>query len=301
MAVKEIILNCLPPKLREELKTISDEKFEKFTEIRIRVGRPIFVYSRDKEEIYMEKNPPLLEDLAHTLELMSNYSLYAMEEEIKQGYITIKGGHRVGIVGKVVLEGEKIRTIKNINAINIRISHQVIGCSESLYKTLFKEDKLYHILIAAPPMCGKTTILRDFTRLLSDGGRKIALVDERSEIAGCFNGIPQNDVGMRTDIMDSCPKALGMMLMLRSMSPEIIVADEIGRKEDILAIEEVINSGIKLICTVHAKDLEEIKNRPVLNELLNKNIFEKIVFLSRRNGIGTIEKIYDTRGEKNVI
>lgn len=298
MSVKEVIMSCLPPKLREGLKVISDDKFEKLTEIRIRAGRPIVVYCRGIEEIYMEKNPPILEDLVHTIELMSNYSLYAIEEEIKQGYITIKGGHRIGVSGKVVLDSGKIKTIKNFNAINIRISHQILGCAEKLYKEIFKEDKLYHILIAAPPLCGKTTILRDFIRILSNSGKKVSLVDERSEIAGCFNGMPQNDVGMRTDIMDSCPKALGMMLMLRSMSPEVIVADEIGRKEDIEAIEEIINSGVKLICTVHAKDLEDMKKRTVLNELLSKNIFEKIVILSKRNGMGTIEKIYDTGCEK---
>lgn len=294
---KDIIMSCLPPKIRQGLKEISEREFEELTEIRLRVNRPVFVYSGGKEKIYMEDSPLKAEDLSHTLELMSNYSLYAVEEEIKQGYITIKGGHRIGISGKAVLEGEKIKTIRNLNAVNIRISHQLIGCAENLYKKLFDRDRLYHVIIAAPPMCGKTTILRDISRILSNSGRKTALIDERSELAGCFNGIPQNDVGMRTDVMDSCPKALGMMLMLRSMSPEVIVADEIGRKEDIYAIEEVINSGIKLICTVHANDLEDMRKRPVLKELLDKNIFEKIVILSRKNGIGTIEKIYDMRGE----
>jgi len=294
---KDIIMSCLPPKIRQELKKISDTEFEKLTEIRLRVNGPVFVYSGQKEKIYMDTSLLKSEDLLQTLELVSNYSLYAVEEEIKQGYITIKGGHRIGISGKAVLENGKIKTIRNLNSINIRISHQLIGCAESLYKQLFRHNKLCHIIIAGPPMCGKTTILRDISRILSNNGTKISLIDERSELAGCFNGVPQNDVGLRTDVMDSCPKALAMMIMLRSMSPEVIVADEIGRREDIYAIEEVINSGIKLICTAHADNLGDIKKRPVLKEILDKNIFEKIVILSKKNGIGTIEKIYDVRGE----
>lgn len=305
------VLEMLNPYLSENIKKIfnnTDNKIiDNAEEIRIRVNKPLCVKSMSKEYYFNTdggqasfENAYLssINDISKMLEMMSDYSLYAFGEEIKNGYITLPGGFRVGISGKAVTENGILKTIKNISGLNIRVSREVKGCGLKLVKYIALPD-LKHTLIISPPNCGKTTLLRDIIRILSDGGvynikgRNIGLVDERSEIAGSYMGIPQNDVGIRTDILDSCPKAVGMIMMLRSMAPEIIAVDEIGNAEDINAVDSIINSGIRLICTVHGKTIEDIKSKPVLSDLIKKNIFECFIILSHKNGPGTIEAVLD--------
>ncbi len=286
----------------------TDEKFfQDIEEIRLRVNKPLVIYKRNKE-YFLDSGGRIseninsafrinLKDIKKTLDLMCGYSIYAFEEEIKNGYITLQSGHRVGITGQAVVEDGKISTIKNINGLNLRISHEILNCADSILPYITKPD-LKHTMIISPPACGKTTLLRDIIRQISDGyggkGRKVGLVDERSEIAGCYLGIPQNDVGQRTDILDSCPKSEGMRILLRSMSPELIAVDEIGKNSDIEAIDEVINAGVKLICTVHGNDILDILKKPVLNELLRKNIFEIFIVLGYGKKPGEIIGIFDS-------
>jgi stage III sporulation protein AA len=300
MSTRQIITSCICDHLKQTINTIPEDEFKEIEEIRIRVNKPIIIYKNKKETLVDTKSFPTVEDIGLTLELMSDYSLYSLEEELKNGYITLQGGHRVGITGKAVIDKGSIKTLKNINGMNIRLSHQILGCANEIMKHIYEKNKICHTLIVSPPRCGKTTLLRDIVRQLSDGtstnrGVTVAVVDERSEIAGCYKGIPQNDIGIRTDVLDACPKAEGIMLLLRSMSPEVIAVDEIGRREDIYAIEEVLNSGIKLICTVHGKTIEDILQKPVLSELMDKKIFEKVILLNRQKGAGTIEAIYDAK------
>lgn len=305
MSTRQIITSCICDNLKQAIKNISEGDFNEIEEIRIRVDKPIIIYKNKKETFVEIEKFPTVDDILLTLELMSDYSLYALEEELKNGYITLQGGHRVGITGKAVIDRGNIKTIKNINGLNIRLSHQILGCADEMMEHIYSEDKICHTLIVSPPRCGKTTLIRDIVRQLSNGTSKrqgitVGVVDERSEIAGCYKGIPQNDVGIRTDVLDACPKAEGIMLLLRSMSPEVIAVDEIGRKEDIYAIEEILNAGIKLICTVHGKTIEDIKQKPVLSELMEKKIFEKIIVLSRQKGAGTIEAVYDAKSYKRL-
>lgn len=289
MDVKEMIINYMPEGLKDMFLSLSAEAFARAQEIRMRAGKPLLMQSDGKELslgcVITQK------DIQKTLELMSGYSLYALEEELKQGYITLMGGHRVGITGRAVINGGGIKTLKYINALNIRISHEVKGCAEKILKYIAMPNPC-HTMIISPPGCGKTTLLRDLVRILSDRGHNVAVADERSEIAGCYMGVAQNDVGLRTDILDACPKAEGMMMLLRAMSPEIIAVDEIGKENDIKAIEEVLSAGVKIICTAHAKSLEELEKKPVLGELLEKNIFERYVVVSNRKGPGTIDAVY---------
>lgn len=294
METKEMILKCLADNIKKSLDFIDD--FEQLKEIRLRVNKPIIIYKNKSEIILNDKMYPDAQDILLTLELMSDYSLYALEEELKNGYITLCGGHRVGITGKTIIDNGHIKTIKCINGLNIRLSHQIIGCADRIMDSLYDKESIFHTIIISPPKCGKTTLLRDIVRQLSNGtktkkGLTVGVVDERSEIGGCYNGIAQNDIGIRTDILDACPKAEGIMLLLRSMSPEVIAVDEIGRNEDIYAIEEILNAGIKLICTVHGKTLDDICNKPVLSKIMKKNVFEKAIILSNKKGIGTIEGI----------
>lgn len=317
MKTKEIILSSLGIRLKNIFFKISEPEFQRIQEIRLRANQPVMII-KDGEFLFITANGHLsknieqafrteFRDLSDTLQMMSDYSIYAFEEEIRNGYITLPGGHRVGIVGKVIMENGHIKTMRYIGGMNIRISHQIIGCGSKLLPYLLNERSIYHTLIISPPRCGKTTLLRDIIRQISNGippnfnGVTVGVVDERSEIAGCYQGIPQNDIGMRTDVLDCCPKVEGMRMLLRSMSPDVIAVDEIGKTEDIHAIEDAMNAGVKLICTVHGSSLLDIQRKPVLKELIEKKLFERMVILSYKNGPGTIENIIDAFSLKPIM
>lgn len=310
MDKKQELWKVFSLKLRQILTAMNIE-FEHLQEIRLRVWEPLLVIY-DNREFFVGENGRLNtcmndiyivtpEDIRNTLDFISRYSLYAYEDEIRQGFITIQGGHRVGIAGKVVMEDHGIKTIRHISFLNIRLSHQVKGCGSELLSQIEDENGVKHTLIISPPRCGKTTLLRDLIRLLSDGteeraGVTVGVVDERSEIGACYQGIPQNDLGKRTDILDCCPKAYGMLMLIRSMSPVVIAVDEIGSREDIEAIEYVINAGCTILATVHGNSIEDIRNKPVLRRLVEERIFERYVVLNNRGGIGHIERIFDAQG-----
>lgn len=307
MRAEEDIIGILPLKIGTLLK----ERLlkEQIYEIRIKIGKPILVYSKYGENIV--NYVPTKEDMKSLIQKISNYSLYAYEEDIRQGFITIKGGHRIGIAGECVMEKGEVKTIRNISSINIRVCSEVIGCSDKLIKYIYsqKENRIFNTIIISPPKCGKTTILRDIARNISNGmnsiglyGRKVAVIDERSEIGACHFGIPQNDIGMRTDILDNCLKKEGMIMAIRSLSPEILICDEIGTKGDVEALLMAFNSGVNIITSIHGFTIEDLYKRKVFNELLDNGIIERAIVLSSRKGVGTIENIYELReGEKTCL
>ena len=289
------IYKILPEAIGNSIKQFLVE--DKIQEIRIKVGKPIILNLAFEEKVldYI----PTREDLRYLITKISNYSLYAFEEEIKQGYITLKGGHRVGLAGECVMAKGEVRTIKNISSLNIRICKEVIGASNKVMKLISENDRVYNTLIVSPPKCGKTTILRDIAKNISNGmyqinlkGKKVTIVDERSEIAACYNGIPQMNVGIRTDILDNCLKKSGMIMAIRSLSPEVLICDEIGTEGDLEALNMAFNSGVNIIVTVHGYDINDIYNRKVFKELIDNCVLERIILLSNRRGAGTIEKVY---------
>ena len=279
--------------------------YEKLYEIRLRAGRPMFLIY-DGGECFLRtrgREPYLVtrEDLKETLEYVSGYSLYAYEDELRQGYMSVQGGHRVGVTGKVILDGDRIRGMKYISCINLRLAHEIQGCADPVMEHIRKENWTAHTLLISPPRCGKTTLLRDMIRQLSNGSGKIpgvtvGVVDERSELAGCYQGIPQNDLGIRTDVLDGCPKAHGMQMLIRSMSPSVVAVDELGREEDFKAVESVIYSGCKLIATAHGASLEEIFYTPFFGRLRKMKVFERYIILGKEQRAGIIRGIYDERG-----
>lgn len=319
----QILINkFLPVSIRKILDNLSLEQILCLEEIRLRKGKPLYLRFCDSESMINAKGATVCDiaqayhvtedDIARTLQLISQSSLYALEEEMRNGYITISGGHRVGFVGQTVLDKGRIKTIKNISSLNIRLAKQVFGCATKLMPFLYNhtQSKPYNTLIVSPPRCGKTTLLRDIIRQFSSGFRSslgelvklnVGVVDERSEIAGCYLGIPQNDVGPQTDVLDACPKAEGMIMLVRSMSPQIIATDEIGRQEDVRAIEEMLNCGVSVLTTAHGASLKELEQRPILKQLINSNIFDRYVFLGRTLGPGTIEMVLDGQTKNNLL
>ncbi len=298
------VLDILPVPIKEIfLKTWDKETG--IEEIRIRKSRPL-ILRLAKGEVFFHDFLVSEQLFENTLRIISKNSLYALETELRSGFITIKGGHRVGFSGEVVTEKDNIKTQKNIASLNIRIARSVAGCGAEVIPYIIDNHNkcLLHTLIVSPPRCGKTTLLRDLIRSVSYGIPKyklaplqVGLVDERSEIAGCFQGIPQLDVGPRTDILDRCPKDQGMIILIRSMGPEVIVTDELGGPKDVDAVRQVVNAGIKFIATVHGDSFEQINKRPYLKELLAMGIFQRYIFLSKF-GIGKwVKDILNSQGE----
>ena len=255
-------------------------------EIRIRCNRPIILRLRSCE-IVIEYNV-LENEILSILEKLCNNSIYAYKTQICEGFITVKGGHRVGITGNCVIENGKIINIKYISSLNFRIAREVKGCSLKIIDKVinFEKGSVNNTLIISEPGKGKTTMLRDIIRNISNGieslnfrGKTCGVVDERGEIAAMYHGIPQNDIGFRTDVIENVSKSIGMKMLIRSMAPEVIVCDEIGSKEDIEAIKDAMISGVKGIFTMHGKNLEEIKLNRNINELIENKQIEKIIFL----------------------
>lgn len=290
------IFFVLPEKIKNEVRLI--KKYSDLQEIRIKVNKPLIVQVGKDE--YVSRYKATEDDMKKILNKMSGYSIYAVEEELRQGYVTIKGGHRIGICGECVTEGLRVKTIKNISSINIRVCKEIIGCSNKLMKNILLKDRVLNTIIISPPKCGKTTILRDITRNLSNGmkevglaGKKISVIDERSEIGACANGVPQMDIGIRTDIMDNCPKSIGIMMAIRSMAPEVIVCDEIGTYEDMKSVLMAVNCGVNIITTIHGFGIEDLYNRDVFKDITQNNVFERAVILDSTKAAGSIKYIYD--------
>ena len=283
------ILRYFPNKIYQIFSNLLQENPQignELQEIRIRVDKPIILKLKEKDLI-LQYNI-LQTEILQIVERLCENSIYAYKNQICEGFITIKGGHRVGLTGSCVIENGKITNIKYISSLNIRIAREVKNCSTRILREIIDiENKtIYNSIIVAPPGRGKTTILRDIVRRLSDGieeinfrGKTCGVVDERGEIAAMYKGVPQNDVGIRTDIIENVSKNKGIHMLIRTMAPEIIACDEIGSKEDVEAIHYALYSGVKGIFTMHGKNVEDIKNNKQIYELIENREIQKIIFL----------------------
>ena len=311
--MQEELLHIFPLHLRETLQKVT-MKENTLEEIRIRIGQPV-IFHMENEEWYLKKETGRLErsqvnaycatkeDIKSMVKFISSYSLYAYEDEMKRGFITMQGGHRIGVAGQVVMDGGKVLSLSNIYFLNIRVAREKRGCAKDIIPYLIHRNNIYNTLFVSPPGIGKTTYLRDAIRILSNGsdrlhGMKISIIDERSEIAACRQGIPQNDIGIRSDVLDGCLKSFGMLLMLRSMAPQIIAVDEIGSREDCRAMEQAIYSGSRIIGTVHAYDMKELSRKKYLKEMLEQQMFGRIVLFEKAENGRRRFHIYDENLEK---
>jgi len=307
---KENIRAFLGSEVARRLDEVSIAEFSRVSEIRLRADKPM-ILRIGGQDFFVGTGLaaageggfcPAAEDIRETMERISRYSFYAFEAELSMGYITLPGGHRVGVSGQVVIENGAVRAWRYINGINIRVAHSVLGCADDVLPHIFNSDGLRHTMIISPPAFGKTTLLRDIVRQISNGfrdfnGLTVGLADERSEIAGCFRGVAQNDVGIRTDVLDGCPKALAIIMLLRGMSPDVIAVDELGGEQDARAVDAVLNAGVKLLCTAHGRDVADAMANPSLSAVLNRGIFERFVVLDKP---GQVAGIFNGGGE-NVV
>lgn len=366
------ILIKLPESMRDRIEKLPAQALQQLEEIRIRTNTDTLLISGGREYSLRDGDEITAEVLEEILNRLLDYSYYAYEEELSRGYITIEGGHRVGICGRVTLENGQVHLIKDVSSLNIRRSREITGASEKILGAVLSPAKVpaenvpnagisagcggekspvpsaisgacssaagyrgekrsvtsdlfgacssaagcggekssvplaisgvcssaadygrmvvRNTLIISPPKCGKTTMLRDLARNLSNAGFRIGICDERSEIAGCYDGKTSYDLGPRTDVLDGCPKADGILMLIRAMSPDVVMTDEIGKPEDAAAIRSSLSAGVKIITTIHGSSFEDAAKSAV-GSLITDHVFETLIFLSAQPVTGTVEKI----------
>lgn len=309
---REEVLCLFPEGSRDRWREVA-KRAEGLQEIRFRVGMPLSVWIDNKENFVDEQGKivdrpekamrPAAEELEALLQHLCRYSVYAFADEIRQGFLTVQGGHRIGLAGQVIPDKDgRIKNMKYIRYLNIRIAHQVKGAADSVIPYIFEKGHVQNTLLISPPGGGKTTMLRDIIRQVSDGtvygaGVNVSVVDERSEIAGSYLGVPQNDVGIRTDVLDGCPKVEGMMRLIRSMAPQVLAVDEVGSLADAQALQMAGGCGCKLLATIHGGSMEEVRQKNYMSYIMEQGLFERYVMMDRRQGACRIVEIYDREGK----
>lgn len=275
------ILQLFPPKMHLSIKQHAEKYPNQLEEIRLRVNQPVEL---NFHHTYIMLYDTLFtrEDALFFIRQLSEHSLYRLENELQAGFITTKGGHRVGFAGETIRMNTSNVKVQELTFFNIRLARAIKDIAAPFVRHLQQHEMTMHTLIFGAPQTGKTTFLRDIARQLSTNYRKkVGIIDERSEIAASIQGTPQLDVGMRTDVMDACPKQLGMMMMIRSMSPQVLIVDEIGSREDVDAVVEAMYAGVTIICTIHCNDFKELKEKKYIRPLINEKMFKRYVYLQR--------------------
>jgi len=267
-----------PPELRQLVRSMNGKDAARVTEIRVRAEQNTQVFA-GRERVKASRWIPSGEDVQSFAQALLGQSMYARQEELRGGYVTLPGGSRAGLCGRVAMENGKAHHMQDISSIALRIARTVPGCADALMPFILDNGIPQRTLLFSAPGCGKTTALRDVARQLSLSGLQVGIVDERSELAACVHGVPQLDVGPSTDVLDACSKAEGMILLLRVFSPDVLVVDEIGRAMDAEAIEEASRCGVPVVASAHAGSIEELMQRPIMGTLLRQRSFDRYLHL----------------------
>lgn len=306
---KFFLKSIFPLHIREKINLEANQK--NLEEIRVRVGQPVeFIHNSGTSYLRISENggasetlyKAVMQDVTEMVNYISSYSLYAYKDELRQGYITVEGGHRVGMAGGAVMEQGRVVGIQPVTFLNIRIAHEKKGCADEVLPYIYLENGIYNTLFFSEPGAGKTTVLRDCIRQLSNGtgekpGMKVCVVDERAEIAASHIGVPQNDLGIRTDVLCGCQKSAGMQMLIRSMSPQVLAVDELGCEEDFCAVEQAAYSGCYVIGTIHARNVRELREKTHLQTWLDRGLFQRYIGIERgENGVRSY-RIYDAHME----
>lgn len=286
-------VSILPQPLRTQALAVDQPVMARTEEVRLRVGFPPTLVLPEGECPIPESAPVEPAMLDQMVELASRWSLHTVLEQLRRGYLTVEGGHRLGLCGTVVMEGGTVHALRDLSGADLRVARQKRGVAEPVAAVLCREGQLHNTLILAPPGAGKTTLLRDLIRCLSSGevgcSLRVAVADERGELAALWGGRPSMDLGSCTDVLDSCPKALAIPMLLRGMNPHVIAVDEITAWEDIAAMEQAVGCGVTLLATAHGRGPEDLKRRPLYREMMEKEIFQMLVTIRLEEGLRVIQ------------
>lgn len=301
----DIAAQSLSRRLSDYFLALESHEKERIREIRVRARRPVIVITDSGVEfaactgrltqVYSDLVIKTDEqELQEIFKRLCGYSVHSFKDAINRGYITVAGGHRAGVAGTAVTENGRVTAVRDICSINLRIAREIKGAADEIYKTEYANG-LSSIIVAGPPASGKTTILRDLARQLSDCRkgecRKTFVCDERGEIGASFSGIAQNDLGINCDLLTSYPKSEGIMIGLRSFSPDIIICDEVATYEEVQAVEAGVNSGVHFALSIHARSERELKTKPILKRILMTGEFDRVILLSGKQ-VGKTEKTF---------
>ncbi len=280
----EQAVQALPVRLQKLALELSRERRGQVEELRLRAGQPMAALFPQGEQTLGDR-PVESRELEQLLEIASRASIHAVLDQLRRGYLTIEGGHRIGLCGTAVMERGEIRTLRQLSSASIRIARQVKGACAPVLDRLCPGGRLEDTLILSPPGMGKTTLLRDLIRAVSRGEgclpQRVSLADERGEVAALWGGVPQLEVGPRTDIVEGCPKDQGLMLLLRAMNPQVLAVDEITAPQDVAALEMAAGCGVTLLATAHGQGLADLRRRPLYRGMLEKKLFRRCVLIER--------------------
>ena len=274
----------------ELIKKQPKELLSRSTELRFRAGHGCSLTCGEGNYL-VEGIQVTVEDMEELFAEICRGAAYRFEKQVENGYIPLPGGHRVGICGSYVEDESGMIRLRDISSINFRICREITGIAEALFPKLLCDGKFCSTLIVSEPCGGKTTLLTDLVRVLSDHGYRTAVIDERGEIASSYRGMPQKELGALADVLDGYPKPYGMMVALRTLSPQVLVCDEIGSANETERMLEAMNAGVPVLATAHAKDEEELFNRPQIKRLTDAGAISKVVLLKGAKAPGKIRKV----------